>query len=65
MESHYKITEAASAEVAETHGITFTMSVLMVVDQCRSYRTFAPVGVDGPIMTEAKPLFDDQVEALR
>jgi hypothetical protein len=62
MAKRYKITEAAYGAVSETHGHSFAMSVLAVVDVCRGYRTFAPVGADGPIMSEASALFDDQVE---
>lgn len=65
MTKRYQIKEAAKADLAETHGHLWVGCILAVVDQCRAYRVFAPVGADGPIMAEAKPLFDDEVEEIR
>lgn len=62
--TRYRIAPAAYAEVAETFGHLFALSVLCIVDQSRSWTKYAPVGVDGPIYSECQALFDDQVEEL-
>jgi hypothetical protein len=65
MANRFVVTEKARKEVAEDFGEGLSISILALVDQSRSCRWYAPVGVDGPIAAEAKPLFDDQVEEAR
>jgi hypothetical protein len=67
----FTIRPEARAEVVETHGELAANSIYALVDQCRSHKTYAPVGTDesGGIVVlcdEATTFFDDQVrEELR
>lgn len=60
--SRYIVKESARQEVAETFGEGFSISVLVLVDQSRSCRWFAPMGMEASVRI---PLFDDQVEEAR
>jgi hypothetical protein len=64
MFKRYQVRDEAKQEVSETFSPMLACCVLAQVTRRRGEHWFAPVGVDGPIESEAVPLFLDQVEEI-
>jgi len=66
MARRFTIHPAARDEVAEIHGDLAALSVYALVDQCRSYKVYAPVASDCDgneivLCGESRSFFDDQI----